>query len=85
MTLLTEATLAQKIPPNALSGTVKWFNNAKGYGFVLGKDGGSDIFVHFSVIVMDGYKTLVEGQPVHYLSAETKKGRLATSVWPDQP
>ncbi|MEW8032334.1 MAG: cold-shock protein, partial [Candidatus Thiodiazotropha endolucinida] len=46
------------------TGVVKWFNNAKGYGFVTPEDGDQDVFVHFSSIEMDGYKTLKEGQKV---------------------
>ena len=47
-------------------GTVKWFNNAKGYGFITPSDGGKDLFVHMSSIVMEGYKTLAENQEVDY-------------------
>ena len=50
------------------TGTVKWFNDSKGFGFIAPEDGGDDIFVHFSVIQGDGFKTLVEGQRVSYLS-----------------
>ena len=46
--------------------TVKWFNAEKGYGFISNDNGGNDVFVHFSAIVGDGYKTLVEGQKVTY-------------------
>lgn len=48
------------------NGTVKWFNAEKGYGFISNDNGGNDVFVHFSAIVGDGYKTLVEGQRVTY-------------------
>ena len=48
------------------SGTVKWFNNAKGYGFIVPTDGGEDVFVHFSTVEADGYKTLAEGQNVEF-------------------
>ena len=47
-------------------GTVKWFNPEKGYGFISDDNGGEDVFVHFSAIVSDGYKTLSEGQKVTY-------------------
>ena len=47
-------------------GTVKWFNSEKGYGFISNDDGGEDVFVHFSSIVSDGFKTLEEGQKVSY-------------------
>ena len=48
------------------SGTVKWFNAEKGYGFISNDEGGDDVFVHFSAIQIDGYKTLSEGQKVTY-------------------
>lgn len=48
------------------SGTVKWFNSQKGYGFLTNDNGGEDVFVHFSAIVSDGYKTLEEGQKVNF-------------------
>ncbi|MBP3326102.1 MAG: cold-shock protein [Coprococcus sp.] len=48
------------------NGTVKWFNSEKGYGFISDDNGGNDVFVHFSSIVADGYKTLVEGQKVTF-------------------
>ena len=47
-------------------GTVKWFNAEKGYGFIANEEGGDDVFVHFSAIVMDGYKRLKEGQKVSF-------------------
>lgn len=48
------------------TGTVKWFNNGKGYGFIENEEGGEDIFVHFSSIQIDGFKTLKEGQKVSF-------------------
>ena len=48
------------------SGTVKWFNESKGYGFISNDDGSEDVFVHFSSIMVDGFKTLAEGQKVTY-------------------
>ena len=63
-------------------GTVKWFNNAKGYGFITPVDGGEDVFVHFSSIEVDGYKTLTEGQKVEYEHTQGPKGRQATRVIP---
>jgi len=47
-------------------GTVKWFNNDKGYGFIANEDGGEDVFVHFSSIMVEGFKTLKEGQNVSF-------------------
>ncbi len=64
---------------DAVTGTVKWFNNAKGYGFIVAEDG-VDVFVHYSAISMDGFKTLQEGQMVSYQSVETPKGRQAAQV-----
>ena len=61
-------------------GTVKWFNNAKGYGFILPDDGGEDLFAHFSAIHMDGYKTLRAGDPVEYEVIEGPKGLHADSI-----
>ena len=62
------------------SGVVKWFNNAKGFGFIEPEGGGDDIFVHYSAIKSDGYKTLNEGQPVSYQAEEGPKGYHATEV-----
>ncbi len=60
-------------------GTVKWFNAEKGYGFITGEDG-NDVFVHFSAIIADGFKTLEEGQEVTYDLTEGPKGRQASNV-----
>jgi CspA family cold shock protein len=60
-------------------GTVKWFNNAKGYGF-LGRDGGPDVFVHYSSIQLDGYKSLKEGDPVEFDIVDGTKGPQADQV-----
>jgi CspA family cold shock protein len=49
-----------------MNGTVKWFNEAKGFGFISNDDGSGDVFVHFSAILSDGFKTLAEGQKVTY-------------------
>lgn len=62
------------------TGTVKWFNNAKGYGFILPEGGGEDLFVHYSSIQMDGYKTLKAGQPVQYQNQQGDKGSQAVEV-----
>ena len=63
-----------------LLGTVKWFNNAKGYGFILPEGGGEDLFVHYSSIQMEGYKTLKAGQAVHYDNQQGDKGSQAVNV-----
>jgi cold shock protein len=57
------------------TGTVKWFNNSKGYGFLGRDDGGPDVFTHYSAIVHDGYKTLREGQPVTFDVVTGERGR----------
>ena len=61
-------------------GIVKWFNNSKGFGFISPKDSELDIFVHFSTIKSEGYKTLKEGQSVQYKAEEGPKGWHATQV-----
>ncbi len=61
-------------------GTVKWFNDAKGFGFIRPEDGGDDVFVHFSVIEGDGFRTLKEGQTVKYEFERGPKGLQATRV-----
>ena len=63
-------------------GTVKWFNNAKGYGFITPSDGGKDLFVHMSSIIMEGYKTLAENQEVDYEVGESDRGPVAQNVTP---
>lgn len=62
------------------TGTVKWFNNAKGYGFVLSEDKGDDLFIHYSSIQMDGYKSLKAGQEVEYDVQEGPKGLHAVNI-----
>jgi CspA family cold shock protein len=65
-----------------LTGTVKWFNETKGFGFITPDDGGKDVFVHFSAISASGFKTLTEGQKVSYEIQETPKGLAAANVIP---
>lgn len=62
------------------TGTVKWFNNAKGYGFILPDEGGEDLFVHYTSIMMDGYKTLKAGQVVSFDIVKGGKGLHATNI-----
>jgi CspA family cold shock protein len=64
------------------TGIVKWFNNAKGYGFILPDDGGGDIFAHYSSIEMEGYKTLKAGQLVAFDTIPGPKGLHAASIAP---
>jgi CspA family cold shock protein len=63
-----------------LEGTVKWFNNAKGYGFLGRNDGQPDVFVHFSSIQADGYKSLKEGDAVRFEVVQGKQGPQAEGV-----
>ena len=63
-------------------GKVKWFNNAKGYGFILPENGGEDLFAHYSSVEMEGYKTLKDGQSVDYEVAESDRGPAAKNVVP---
>jgi CspA family cold shock protein len=64
------------------TGTVKWFNDAKGYGFITPDEGSNDVFVHHSAIVGDGFKSLAEGAKVQYDAAEGQKGPEAKNVTP---
>lgn len=66
----------------AVTGTVKWFNDGKGFGFLTRDDGEKDVFVHFSAIQGDGFKSLVEGQKVEFEVVESPKGPAAENVVP---
>ena len=65
-----------------MQGTVKWFDNKKGYGFITPTTGGSDLFVHMSSILMEGFKTLTEEQTVTYQVGTSDRGPVATNVIP---
>ena len=64
------------------TGTVKWFNDAKGFGFIEPEGGGIDVFAHFSAIQMDGFKTLRQGGKVTYELTQGPKGQLAQNIVP---
>lgn len=62
------------------TGTVKWFNDTKGYGFISPEDGGDDLFAHFSEIQAEGFKTLQDGQKVSFEVTQGKKGLQASNI-----
>lgn len=62
------------------TGTVKWFNDAKGFGFITPDDGSADVFAHFSQIKGDGYKSLKEGDKVDYEAKDSAKGKQASDI-----
>ena len=62
------------------TGTVKWFNDSKGFGFITPDDGGADLFAHFSAISMSGFKTPKEGQKVQFTVVEGPKGKQASNI-----
>ena len=63
-----------------LVGTVKWFNDAKGFGFIEPDEGGPDVFAHFSAVEMDGFRTLKQGSKVSYELVQGPKGNLAHNI-----
>jgi cold shock protein len=64
------------------SGVVKWFNDAKGFGFIQPDDGGDDVFAHFSAVQMDGFRTLRQGSRVDFEVVQGPKGNLAQNIRP---
>jgi cold shock protein len=67
-----------------LQGTVKWFNDAKGFGFIEPEGGGEDVFAHFSAVQMEGFRTLKQGSRVSYEVVQGPKGNLAQNIKPLQ-
>ena len=65
------------------TGTVKWFSDAKGFGFIAPADGGADVFAHFSAVQMEGFRTLKQGDLVSYDLAQGPKGHLAQNIRSD--
>ena len=65
------------------NGTVKWFNDAKGFGFISRSEDGRDVFVHYSAITGEGFRTLAQGQPVEYTEMQGPKGLFASAVQKD--
>ena len=65
------------------TGTVKWFNDAKGFGFITPDEGGEDLFAHFSSVQTQGFKTLKEGQKVSFDVAQGPKGKQASNIHPE--
>ena len=65
---------------NKSTGTVKWFDESKGFGFISQADGGKDVFVHFRAIESDGFRTLTEGQQVQFVVEQGQKGPQASDV-----
>ena len=65
---------------NRTTGTVKWFDNKKGYGFITPEDGSKDLFVHHTSLQMEGFKTLSEDQTVNYKTEDSERGPVATNV-----
>ena len=67
---------------DVITGTVKWFNDAKGYGFITPNGGGKDVFAHAKQIVGDGFKSLAEGQTVEFTITQGPKGPQASDIRP---
>jgi CspA family cold shock protein len=67
------------------TGTVKWFNDAKGFGFIEPEGGGADVFAHFSAIAMEGFKTLKQGSRVSFDLVDGPKGKLAQNIRAEDP
>ena len=82
MVRIGEAVIERKDAEQMANGTVKWFNDAKGFGFITQDDGGPDVFCHHTAIVAEGFRTLQEGQKVTYDVVQGPKGLQAANVRP---
>jgi CspA family cold shock protein len=80
VTFLSVHEVGKEVKEIMATGTVKWFNSEKGYGFITPDEGGKDLFVHFSAIQGSGYKSLDEGAKVEYEAQEGDKGPQAANV-----
>jgi cold shock protein len=79
------SSLKQKEECSMATGTVKWFNDAKGYGFIIQDNGGEDVFCHYTAIQTNGFRTLSEGQQVEFEVKQGPKGLQADNVRPVAP
>jgi len=77
---MSDSNMSASTDQAKITGTVKWFNDAKGFGFITPDDGGEDLFAHFSSIQMNGFKTLKEGQKVTFEIAQGPKGKQALNI-----
>jgi len=78
--LASRTTVQKEKTGNMATGTVKWFNEAKGFGFIKQDNGGEDVFCHYTAIRADGFRTLAEGQPVEFDVKQGPKGLQADNV-----
>lgn len=76
----TQESGLQEASEDKISGTVKWFNNAKGYGFIIAENSDIDLFAHYSAITMDGYKSLKAGQSVLFNTKQVENGVHAINI-----
>jgi CspA family cold shock protein len=80
--VIAAITISSESRSNMATGTVKWFNDAKGFGFITPEDGGEDLFAHYSAINTSGFKSLQEGQRVSFDVTTGPKGKQAANIQP---